>query len=120
MTFYTPKKICSTADKVLKRMCDGCRSFDLSQRNHTCLLVSKLERIEIYFQDILNTINEDEILNEWTEAVEGLREIHTGLKYLLRLRLGCKDWRETQMKTETWKSRMVKTVKTLVLLERHF
>ena len=101
-------------------MCDGCRSFDLSQRNHTCLLVSKLERIEIYFQDILNTINEDEILNEWTEAVEGLREIHTGLKYLLRLRLGCKDWRETQMKTETWKSRMLKTVKTLVLLERHF
>ena len=118
--FLYAKTICNTADEVLKRMCDGCRSCNLSQRNHTCLSVSKVERIEIYFQDILETIKEEEILNEWTKIVEGLHDIQTGLKYLFRLKIGCKDWRETQMKTQTWKCRMLKMVKTLIFLERHF
>ena len=118
--FLYAKTICSAAHEVLTRMCDGCRCWNLSQRNHTCLSVSKFERIEIYFHDILDTINEEEILNQWTEAVQGLQDVPTGFKYLFRLKIGCKDWRETQMKTHTWKVRMLKMVKSLIFLERYF
>lgn len=118
--FLYARIILSTADEVLKQMCEGCRKCYLSQRNHSCLSVPKPERIELYFQEILDKINEEEILRKWDEAVESLNDIPPGLTHLFKLKIGCKNWRETQLKTETWKVRMLKMVKKLISLERHF
>ena len=116
--FLYARSICSAATEVLKQMCDGCRSWNLSQQTHSCLLMPKAQRLELYFQDILDTINEKDIVIQWTEAVDTLNDIPTGLIYLFKLKIGCKDWRATQMKTEVWKIRMLKMAKTLIFLEQ--
>ena len=88
--FLYARSICSAATEVFKQMCDGCRSCNLSQQTHSCLLMPKAQRLELYFQDILDTINEDDIVIQWTEAVDTLNDIPTGLIFCLNSRFDVK------------------------------
>ena len=118
--FLYAKAISIKSCSVFEKMCEGCENGYLSQRCHTCLSLSKRERLELYFDEILKDIDEEDVLIQWTEAVNCLDDISSELIYMYKLKLSCKDWRETDMKTQCWKTRMIKMVNQIWLLERSF
>lgn len=59
------KAMLSVMKTVVKDMCDGCQYGSLSQTKHTCLVLSKEEQLNRYFEQIVNAVYEDYILAQW-------------------------------------------------------
>jgi hypothetical protein len=113
--FYA-QEILKKMEKVLMIKCDGCVINSLSQTDHSCLRLSKKEQIKLYFEDILLEVDENEILRNWEHSISQLKGVDE-IVGLYRLKLYCRDWRETDMKTLQWKTEMIKMVAQLHALD---
>ncbi|KAL4225306.1 hypothetical protein ACF0H5_015995 [Mactra antiquata] len=58
--------------QVITEQCYGCENDCCSQRDHTCLMLSQHELLEMYFDLILEKINFIELLSTWDIAVKEL------------------------------------------------
>lgn len=117
--FFYAKEVCNKMDLVFKKNCLGCQSFSLSQIGHTCLSLAREQQLELYFEDVLLEVDELDILKKWCEAASVI-DVSTELIEMFKLKIYCKDWRETDMKTLEWKTKMIKLTVQLLLLETRF
>ena len=98
--------------------CERCCSGHLSQTKHLCLL-SDEELLEVYFWEIVSCVDENDVLRQWEECVN-CTDIPEELVKFYKLKLYCKDWRDTDMKTSQWKDKMVKMCQQIEQLEKRF
>ncbi len=98
---------------VFQRKCLGCENDSLSQTSHTCLDTSESEKLELYFSEIVDTVDERDVLRKWGDAVDRLDYVSPGLIVLYKQKIYCDDWRATDMKSESWKNRVIRmTIRT--------
>jgi predicted nucleotidyltransferase len=116
--FFYAKAILEETLRTTKKKCDGCRVESLSQRHHTCLSRTTREQLEIYFEDILLYVDENDILSKWEDAVSLIED--NALVGLYRLKIYSRDWRKTDMKSAEWKSKMIKMTRQLLGLHIRF
>lgn len=105
---------------VFRNNCTGCQRGNLSQTNHACLMLSEQQQLELYFEDILTKVNEMDILRQWDSAVSVLHDISSELVTMYRLKIGCRDWRETDMKTLEWRSKIYRLTCQLIRLKNDY
>lgn len=104
--FFYAKEISDKMYNVFKQKCFGCQNFRLSQMDHTCLRLADDQQLEIHFEDVLGDVDESDILLKWNSAVSRL-DIHSEVLEMFRLKIYCKDWREMDMKTAEWRTKMI-------------
>lgn len=114
--FFYAMAIKEKLKEVLIRPCDGCLLNSLSQTDHICVNRPNRETIEIYFDDILKQIDEQEILFKWESSVHHIRD--TELVHMYKLKIFCLDWRECDMKTSSWKRRMIQLTLQLMRIDK--
>lgn len=117
--FLYAKAICQELPAVLKHICEGCVHGKLSQTKHDCMTLTQLEQLEYAFDDIVKVIDENSILMKWEESVACI-DIPKEVLALYRLKVYCKDWRETDMKTPQWRQRMISLSSQILELENRF
>ena len=100
--------ITSTMNTVIKTLCVGCQRGKLSQKQHECLSLSKKEQLILYFEEILKAVDEEYVLIRWEQNVRRESDVSSELIDFYKLKIYCKDWRESDMKTENWKRKMMK------------
>lgn len=115
--FFYAREILDNMNGVLSKKCAGCLTNSLSQQDHPCLSLSKTEQLKLYFEDILLEVDENVILRNWESSISLLKEEFAGILGLFRLKIYCRDWRETDMKSRAWKSKMVRMTMQLLRLE---
>ena len=118
--FFYARNIMDVMSVVVNRNCTGCENGCLSQREHSCLYFTKQEQLELYFDDIMRDVNEEEVLRMWHEAVSSIEYIPSEVVALYKLKLNCRDWRETDMKTDTWVKKIISMCIRLYHLENRF
>ena len=110
--FYYAKSIKDMLT-VFKQKSFGCLHDSLSQTDQTCSTFSRKEKLELYFDEVLQHLDENEILRQWEETVSSF----ANADFVNLYKFYCRDWRETDMRCATWKSKMVKLVFELLQLE---
>lgn len=118
--FMYSKEISTAMRAVFVQMCSGCFNGCLSQSEHSCLTLTDKEQLELYFDEIVSCVDEENVLLKWSEAVSGLTGISSSIIEMFKLKIGCKDWRATAMKNNAWKRRMVNMVLRVKNYERLF
>lgn len=58
---------------VVKQSCYGCEVEHPSQVHHACILYDTREGIEIFFNQLISTVKEDDNLLSWSEIVDHLK-----------------------------------------------
>lgn len=117
--FVYAKEISLKMYSVFRKKCVGCQHSRLSQLDHTCLKLTEKQQLELYFEDVLREIDESNILLKWSETVSSL-DVPSALLDMYKLKIYCRDWRETDMKTNAWRHKMIRLVIQLILLENRF
>lgn len=115
--FFYAKAILEKMSGVFSKNCIGCVTNSLSQMDHSCLTLTKTEQLKLYFEDILLKVDENEILRNWEHSISHLEEDYSIISGLYRLKLYCRDWRETDMKSAAWKSKMIRMTMQLFRLQ---
>lgn len=77
--FIYARKVREMVDKLSRRHCYGCSAYHPSQRNHSCLMMTDIEHLNMYFDDAVDAIFLDEILYLWTVETQ-LTDIPQDLK----------------------------------------
>ena len=54
--FTYARKVREEIGQLVKEHYLGCRHDHLSQKNHTCIMMSDIEHLNIYFEDAMDTI----------------------------------------------------------------
>ena len=117
--FYYAKEIGRRMYPVFKRKCSGCQHSRLSQLDHTCLTLSDKQQLELYFEDVILEVDENQILSKWIEAAS-IIDVPSGLIETMKIKLFDMDSHRTYKKTLQWKTRMIRMVVQVVLLEKRF
>lgn len=115
--FIYANEICDKSRFLFKQMCWGCQKDSLSQLDHTCVL-SKYEQLELHFEEMTQRLDEEDLIMKWNKQVHCLSGISSEFISMFRLKLSCKDWRDTDMKTEVWKNRIKRMICQIWRLER--
>lgn len=115
--FFYAKEIVTRMYTVVKQNCVGCQRSYLSQRNHSCLSLTDKELLHLYWEDILLEVDETDILRHWDTAVLCLRDVSLEFVNMYKLKINCRDWRKTDMKTVEWNSKMYKLSCQLLALK---
>ena len=77
------------------------------------------EKLEYYFDDILDAVQENNVLNKWKQQVDAM-DIPPELVDMYMLKLSCQDWRETEFKTAEWKEKIYLITKRIITLQNRF
>lgn len=101
----------------LRKKCGGYLNNSLSQKDDSCLMLTKTDQLKLYFEDILQDVNEMDILRNWDNAMAPLEDDCAGTVELYRLKFYCRDWSETDMKSEAWICKMKRMTIQLLRLE---
>ena len=117
--FFYAKELREKMFSVFKRKCFGCQTSSLSQLDHSCLILTDAHQLELYFEDVLLDVDEADILLKWNDAASVL-DISSELIEMFKLKINCKDWRETDMKTVQWRAKMINMTIQLLQIERRF
>ena len=67
--FYYAKEIRKKMFSVFKARCTGCQNSHLSQMDHACLTLTDEQQLKLYFENILQDVDESDILKQWNDAV---------------------------------------------------
>lgn len=65
-------------------------------------------------------MSEVDILANWSQAMTYMEHIPSEMLDMYKLKMGCRNWREIDMKTGAWKVRILNIVVTLCQLEKRF
>ena len=107
--FFYAKEIKDKRPLVFKAKRIGCQNARLSQRDHNRLTLTEVQQLNLYFEDVLLYVDENDILQRWEDAV-CILDMSSELIYMFKLKLFCKDWRETNMKyiaNLQWRNKMI-------------
>lgn len=104
--FFYAREIVSRMCTVINQNCVGCQRGYPSQRDHQCLSLTDKELLRLYWGAILREVDEEEILRNWESAVLGMQDVSQELIHMYKLKIYCRDWREVDMKTVAWNSKM--------------
>lgn len=115
--FFYAKEIVNNMYTVFKSNCVGCQRGKLSQLSHPCLTLSEYEQLKLYFEDILEKVNEYDVLRKWSTAASANQDISREFVSMYKLKIYCRDWRETDMKTLEWKSKIYKLCCALIRMK---
>lgn len=117
--FYYAREIMNKMYAVFKKNCFGCQQGRLSQLDHACLTLTEYEQLELNLEDILLEVNELEILLNWESVVSVMGDISPEVVNMYKLKIYCRDWRETEMKTLAWKTKMYELTCELIRLKNN-
>lgn len=117
--FFYAKEIRDKMRPVFKAKCLGCQNAFLSQTDHDCLTLTDEQQLNLYFDDVLLDVDETDILQRWRDAISVL-DTSSELIDMFKLKIYCKDWRETDMKTLQWKNKMINMTVRLLAIEKRF
>ena len=118
--YFYVQEIISVMNDVFRRKCEGCKNAALSQLDHECLTKSTKDQLELYWEYILRQINEIRVIEKWYGTVYTMNTIPIEVIDLYKLKLDCQDWRDTDMKTDSWKKRLIKLTLAVLRLEKRF
>ena len=59
--------------EVIIEHCNGCVSIYPSQMQHTCIMLIKLEHLELYFELVLKNVCVDNVLKKWKDDIATLK-----------------------------------------------
>lgn len=116
--FFYAKAILDNMNDVIIKKCYGCINNKLSQTDHQCLNLSREDWLHLYLEDILLCVDESDILQKWESSVSMVEDVELVAMY--RFKLYCSDWRDTDMKTDAWKSKMIRMTLQILHLEKRF
>lgn len=117
--FFYAKEIGDNMFSVFRKKCFGCHNSRLSQMDHTCVTLTTDQQLELYFEDVLMEVDESDILAKWNEAASVL-DVSSQLIEMFKLKIYCKDWREADMKTLEWRTKIINMTIQLLRIERRF
>ena len=117
--YFYAKDIISRMYTVFKENCIGCERGYLSQRDHECLSTTESEQLELYFDDILSMVKQEDVLKQWNQHVH-LLNISSKLIDMYRQNNCFTNWRKIDTITVTWKKKMIRNVLNILQLERVF
>lgn len=89
---------------------------DVLQMDHSCLTLSKTDQLKLFFEDILLVVDEHDILSNWERSTSLLESVDE-IVGLFRLKIYCRDWRETDMQSLIWKSKIIRMTEQLLCLD---
>ncbi len=73
---------------VFHRKCLGLRKTTVYLKtSHTCLDTSESEKLELYFSEIADTVDERDVLQKWDDAVDRLDYVSPGLIVLYKQKI---------------------------------
>ena len=117
--FVYAKALCEVMGMVTRQLCYGCQMDLPSQKDHDCIMDTDPDddeyKIERYFSDMLNAVNEKNILQSWEEIVR-ISNISSEMIDLHKLLLESNDYLQI-MKTERWCEKMKRMVLTINRIE---
>ena len=108
------KALCHVRLLVVRKKCNGCRIDHPSQNQHDCLgnpHEFEQERLDFYFEDMLQAVNEQDILQSWEDLVK-ITNIPADIIEMHKRVISSKDFLAI-MKTEHWCKKMKRLVLTL-------
>lgn len=114
--FTYARKVRDEIEQLTQKHCFGCRNNDPSQRNHSCLMWSEMERLSFYFDDAMERIDCQEVLNLWKNETQ-LTDISQDLKDIFERLLRSDEWRENHLPS---KDRFYDMVKNIMQLNHRF
>lgn len=82
-----------------------------------CLMLSKKDQLDLYFDYIVSTVDDEDVLIQWIDAVECENNISSEVIETYKLKLSCKD---LDMKTEQWKQKMIRNTLQIIQNEERF
>jgi hypothetical protein len=113
------KAIIEKLDTVARSVCIGCKYSSLSQRDHSCLTLNQEDKLRGNFEELLRSIDETLILSDWHNS-----QNYTGRAKIIAdvfaLKFRRKDYRDTAMKSESWKRSLLKLATVLLKFEERF
>ncbi len=118
--FLYAKELTDIMWDVFRKRCAGCKNGCLPQTRHTCLTHYVTENINLHFDEIVSNIDEDDVVRKWIHHTDRLRNVTKEVRDMYRLKLSCKDWRATDMKTHLWKHRIIKIATNIYNFEKRF
>jgi hypothetical protein len=117
--FVYAKALINVKSMIVKKHCYGCFKDHPSQTQHDCIMSDLMyddeQAYDFYFEEMLLEVDETKVLQAWEVLVQGLNLSHEVI-YLHKQVLANKDFREV-MKTKLWKSKMKKTIQTILHAE---
>ena len=75
------------------------------------------EMISIYIDDAIKQVKYEDVLLQWKQELKCMNIPET-IQQMHALKISCIDWCETELKTDKWKKKMCKIVRSLLLVER--
>ena len=83
-------------------------------------MLSTKEQLEIYWDYVSREINKIRVIEKWYGTVYMLDSVPIEVIDLYKLKLDCRDWRDTDMKMGAWKNRLIKMAISIMKLEKRF
>lgn len=121
--FIYAKALYEIKGVTMKKSCYGCEINHPSQTQHDCLMNyaeydddDDAYRLDLYFEDMLKVVNEQDIIQSWDDIVR-VSNISHEIIDLHKMVISSKDFLEV-MKTEQWKNKMKKMILTISRLEK--
>ena len=118
--FVYAQALLGMKNTVIRKNCFGCITDHPSQSQHDCIMNDFIyddeHAIEFYFEEMLQEVDEEKILLSWEDFVRG-HNISSSVIDLHKKVISSKDYL-TVMKTDSWKHKMIKTMNTIVHVER--
>lgn len=97
--------------------CYGCYVNHPSQVQHSCLMETSLTHLWTYFDEALEKVNMDIVLNEWQKEIAVLDIPFDSVKSLYELMISF-EWREKHFfQTESWKEDNTKICEKIIKLK---
>lgn len=110
----------SALKKRIKEMandeCYGCQVDHPSQTQHTCLMCSEEEHVDMYFDKSLNLLNEDEISEQLRTELDS-RSLAVNRRREYEETVCDSKWRDENLKTEEWTEKLYEDVHKSCKLE---
>ena len=107
--FTYARKVREEVGHLIREHCFGCRPDHPSQRNHPCLMMSEFEHLNIYFDDAMENVKCEEVLNLWKKETQ-LTDISETLKDTFIKLLQNSKWQKKHLPSKTGFYDMVKRI----------
>ena len=102
---------------VIIEQCNGCAINHPSQCQHTCIMLTELEHLELYFELVWMKVNVDDVIAKWKEEIKTLN-IPQQLKDTYSQFLQCKEWRKCNVEQSTTLNTQYYLTEKMLKLER--
>ena len=118
-TYLCAKAVVNNIETVTRQQCYGCQVDHPSQTQHPCLMWNTEEKLCSYLNDIIQSVNQEEVLKQWCEDTEKM-DISPDVLAMYKLKYLCDDWRNMEMNSNIWREKLYEFAVKLIQLESRF